>query len=178
MITKRTKLLLLSLAIVLLNSCMSFSDRSFNPVKREIRSQIPDLDLEKEFAVSIGPAMFNAFDAITVGSDFDFSSIDKVQIAVYEVDYSADLRELDVEKSLMARDPRLNWQTVVKVKKQGEFTWVVIGIDEGKNSIEAVSILVMEQNELVLINVNGELEEMIEFAFTPVQGHKGVFKST
>ena len=62
-------------------------------------AQLPGLDLRKEFAISIGPAMFNTIDAITIGSEFDFSSTDKVQVAVYEVAYTAGLSGLDVEKS-------------------------------------------------------------------------------
>ena len=171
--TSRLRAVLLILLLFFVTGCMSFSDRSFRPVKREISAQIPGLNLRKEFAVSIGSAMFNTIDAITIGSEFDFSSIDKVQVAVYEVAYSVDLTGLDVERSLMARDPALSWQTVVKVRKEGEYTWIAVGINEKKASIEAVSVLAMEQGELVLINVNGELEEMIEFAFNPVKGKRG-----
>jgi len=172
----RSKWVLLSLLLLLVNGCMSFSDRSFRPVIREISAQIPNLNLRKEFALSIGSVMFNVIDAITVGSDFDFSSIDKVQIAVYEVGFSADLRKLNVEKALMARDPSLSWQTVIKIREEREYTWIVMGINENRASIEAVSILVMGQGELVLINLNGDLEKIIEFAFEPVKGKKGVIK--
>lgn len=165
--------LALLLGLVLMTGCMSFSDRSFRPVKRDIAAQLPQLSLKKEFAMSIGSTMFNAIDFITIGSELDFSSIDKVQIAVYEAGNVNDLSELDVEQSLMARDPSLNWQTVVKVREFDEFTWVLMGLDQTGTRIEAVSILVMEQTELVLINVNGELEEMIEFAFDPVSGERG-----
>ena len=171
--TSRLKIVVLSLILLLISSCMSFSDRSFKPVKREIVAQLPGLDLRKEFAISIGPVMFNTIDAISIGSEFDFSSIHKVQVAVYEVAYTADLSGLDVERSLMARDPGLSWQTVVKVREDSQYTWIAVGINENKASIEAVSVLSMERGELVLINVNGDLEEMIEFAFNSVKGKRG-----
>lgn len=167
------KSLTLLLGLILMTGCMSFSDRSFRPVKRDIAAQLPELTLKKEFAVSIGSAMFNTIDFIAVGSDFDFSSIDKVQIAVYDADNIADLSNLNVEQSLMARNPELDWHTVVKVRDLDEFTWVLMGLDQTGTRIEAVSILVMEHTEMVLINVNGELQEMIEFAFEPVSGERG-----
>jgi len=58
----------------------------------------------------------------------------------------------------------------VKAREDRQFTWVALGINENKASIEAVSVLSMEQDELALINVNDDLEEMIEFAFNPVKG--------
>jgi hypothetical protein len=173
MINNYLKLMALFLMLIFTTGCVSFSDRSFRPVKRDIAAQLPELTLKKEFAMSMGSAMFNTIDFITIGSDFDFSSIDKVQIAVYEMKNTSDLRSLDVERSLMARNPDLNWQTVVKVRELDEYTWVMMGLNSDGNRIEALSILVMEQDELVLINVNGELEKMIEFAFEPIQGERG-----
>ena len=155
--------------------CMSFSDRSFRPVTEEITRQAPQLQLRKEFALSLGATLINTLDVLTIGSSFDFSDVDKVQLAVYEIPSDADLSEVDVEQSLRARDHTLTWETVVKVKEPHERTWVLIGIDERRQTIKAVSILSMEQGELVLLHVDGELEKMIEFAFDPVRGERGGF---
>lgn len=121
--------------------------------------------------------MLNTLDVFTVGSRFDFSDVDKVQVAVYGIPRTANLSQLDLERALRARDPTLTWETVVKIRKQRERTWVLVGVDEGRNSIEAVSVMVVEQGELVLINVDGELREMLEFAFEPVRGKRGAFSS-
>jgi hypothetical protein len=164
-----------AIAIGLTNGCMSFSDRGFAPVTDAIARQAPGLQLRKEFAVSIGSALINTLDLITVGSEFDFSKVDKVQVAVYEIALDSDLSGIDVEDSLRARDRTLTWETVVKVKETSERTWVLIGINEQFQSIEAVSVFSMEQGELVLIHVDGELQQMIEFAFDPVRGDPGSF---
>ena len=167
--TRQITQALLVVTLGFTTGCMSLSDRSFTPVMQEIATQLPELEMRKEFAMSIGSAMFNAIDVIAIGSEFDFSAVDKMQIAVYEVAYGADLSELDVEKSLMARDPTLSWQTVVKVREEDESTWVMVAVNETRNTIEAVSIMVLEQGELVLINVTGELQDMIEFALNPAR---------
>lgn len=159
-----------------MTACMSFSDRSFRPVKNEISKQYPELKLEKDFAVSVGATMFNTIDLFAFGSEFDFSSIDKVQVAVYSVSHVTDLSNLNIEQSLMARDRKLNWQTVAKVREAGQFTWVLVGVNEGRQSIDGVTILVLERNELVMINVRGDLKEMIEFAMKPVKGERGAVR--
>jgi hypothetical protein len=173
-----TKLPLALLALMLAGlstGCMSFSDRAFRPVTDEIVRQAPQLQLRKEFAVSIGSALINTVNLLAVGSELNFSEVDKVQVAVYEIPYNSDLSRVDVEDSLRARDRSLTWETVVKVKETYERTWVLVGINEQRQSIEAVSVLNMEQGELVLIHVDGELQEMIEFAFEPVRGKRGGF---
>ena len=158
--------------------CMSFSDRDFAPVTDEIVRQAPQLQLRKEFAISIGSALINTVDVLAVGSEFDFSDVDKVQVAVYEIPFDSDLSQFDVEDSLRARDRSLTWETVVKVKESFERTWVLVGINEQRQSIEAVSVLNLELGELVLIHVDGELEQMIKFAFDPVRGERGAFTSS
>jgi len=163
------------MAIGLSTGCMSFSDRDFSPVTSEIARQAPQLQMRKEFAISIGSALINTVDLLAFRSDFDFSDVDKVQVAVYEIPFDSDLSKVDVEDSLRARDRSLTWETVVKVKKSWERTWVLVGINEQRQSIEAVSVLNMEQGEMVLIHVDGELEHMIEFAFDPVRGERGAF---
>lgn len=175
MVTRLSLSGLALMAVGLCSGCMSFSDRAFRPVTDEIVRQSPGLELRKEFAVSIGSALINTVDLLAVRSDLDFSEVDKVQVAVYEIPFSSDLSRIDVEDSLRARDRSLTWETVVKVRETFQRTWVLIGINEKRQSIEAVSVLNMEQDELVLIHVDGELEKMIEFAFEPVRGERGAF---
>ena len=113
-----------TLLIGLSTGCMSFSDRGFRPVTEDMARQAPQLEMRKEFAISIGSALIN---------------------------------------------------TVVRAKESFERTWVLVGIDEHRQTIEAVSVLNLEQGELVPVHVDGELQEMIEFAFDPVRGERGAF---
>lgn len=45
------------------------------------------------------------------------------------------------------------------------------------NSLEAVTLFTLHNDELVLINIDGDLDQMIEFAMQPAHGHRGVVKS-
>jgi hypothetical protein len=164
------------LATVLLVSgtgCLSFSDRGFRPVTREISRQAPQMELRKEFAVSIGAGIINTLDLLAVGSEFDFSEVDKVQVAVYEIPHEVEFPEFDVAESLGARDPSLSWEIVVQARDEEERTWVLMGIDHQRQTVEAVSIMVLQRGELVLIHVDGGLQEMIEFAFRPARDRRG-----
>ena len=159
--------------LILLNGCMTFSDRGFAPVRAELSRQLPELELNKEFAISIGSAMFHSLDLIAIGSDIDFSDFDKVRVAVYNISFERTVETTGIERSLAAIDPSLTWDTVVNVRERNERTWVLVGYNEDRRDVEKVSVMVLEQDELVLIHVDGDMEEIIQFAFEPVRGRRG-----
>lgn len=163
----------LALASLLLTSCMSFSDRSFRPVTHALQRQLPGLELEKEFSIAVGGTWFNLLDVVAVGVDFDFSKVKRFQLAVYNVATPLDARTLEVERSLMARDPRLSWETVVRVRKEQQQTWIMVGLNEARQRIDAVSVLVLDNEELVLINASGDFQQMLAFAFNPIKDQPG-----
>jgi len=171
------KLLLLGLS--LLTACMSFSDESLRPVRDSITQQLPEITLEKEFAVSIGGGLFNFLDVITL-NEADLSELDHVQVAVYRVgstrgvfDFNEqDFNELNFEETVLAKDNDLHWETIVRVREEGEQVWVLVGMDLENNSMEAVTVFILGRDELVLINADGEFEELLEFALEPAGRHR------
>lgn len=186
MTTTMTKFLVrfltLVLAATLLTGCFSFSDRPFRPVRNEIVQQLPGISLEREMAFSIGSLMFDLIDLIAIGVDVDISKMTKAQVVVYTVNGLAEgntsFEDLDFERTLLAKDNSLSWETIVKVREPQEHIWVLVGMDERHNTLEAISVFALEQNELVLVNVNGNLGEMLEFAMQPARGHRGVMSTS
>lgn len=168
------KKLVLSLLVIQLTACMSFNDRSFRGTRNSIVAQLPEITLEKEFAVSIGNGLLNFLNVVTLDK-IDISDLDHVQVAVYNVDSGAtevNFNNLDFAETLQSRGKNLHWETIVKVREEGEQVWVLVGMDLQRNSLNAVSVFVLEQDELVLINVDGDLNRMIEFALQPASGHR------
>lgn len=168
------------LVLLTFTGCMSFSDRPLRPVRNSIDQQLPEIRLEKEFAVSIGGGLFTFLDLITF-NEADLSDLDKVQVAVYDVhplENSADFSEAIFEESLRAKNDGLHWDTVVKVRSEGEQVWVLMGMNLERNVLEAVSVFVLQQSELVLIHVDGDLNDLIEFAMGPARGYPGAVKSS
>ncbi len=164
------KIILSGLALLLLTSCMSFSDRELRPVRDSITAQLPDVTLKKEFAVSMGAGMFHLLDLVTF-NEADLSELDRVRVAVYEIETRrrdpVDLREVNFNNSFAARYPGLNWETIVRVNEQDERVWVLAGMNPRRQVLEAVSVIALEHNELVLVYVDGDFEDLIEFALEP-----------
>lgn len=173
------KNLLLFIVVAALTGCMSFSDRSMRPVKDSISQQLPEIILEKEFAVSIGGGIFNFLDIITL-NEADLSDMDRVQVAVYKIHSDGekvDFDSLNFEQTLLAKDDSLHWDTIVRVREKEEQVWILAGMDLEKNSLQAVAVFVLERDELVLINIDGDMDELLEYALQPARGHRGVYKS-
>jgi len=144
------------------------------PVRDSIEAQLPEIRLEKEFAVSMGGGMLNFLDNVTL-NEANFSELDHVDVAVYNVygrSGQVNLNKLDFEATLHAKDHRLTWETIVKVREQEERVWVLVGMDLERETLEAVAVFVFNQDGLVLINVDGNLHEMLEFAMQPATEHR------
>lgn len=171
---------LLSITVIaLLSNCMSFSDRAMRPVRNSISEQMPEIRLEKAMAVALGGGMFDFLDIITV-NEADLSEVDHLQVAVYQVyPRGGNTRFSDdvFQESLLAKDASLTWERIVKVREEDEQVWVYLGMDLDRQALDAVAVFVVGQDELVLINMDGDLHEMIQYAFGPARGHRGAYHS-
>ncbi len=58
------------------------------------------------------------------------------------------------------------------MRKEDEQVWVLVGMDLERDSLDAVSVFVLGNDELVLINVDGDLNRMIEFALRPASDQR------
>ena len=174
------RIIVLMAAALMLANCMSFSDRPMRPVRNAITEQMPDIRLEKEMAVAIGGGMFDFLDVINVDDDVDLSEVDHLQVAIYQVHpRNGDVNFSDevFHESLIAKDDSLTWERIVKVKEDDEQVWVFVGMNMRDEALEAVSVFVFERDELVLINMDGDLSEMLEYAFQPARGHRGAYNA-
>ena len=167
----------LSIAAVLLaclsiQSCMSFSEGELKEVRQAITRQVPELALKKEFAVSVGAGMFHFLDAVTF-NEADLSELDRVRVAVYSVQdrpgVADKMKHVDMERSLRESRPGLDWQTFIRVRDEDELVWVLAGMNLDRNSLEEMSVIVWERGELVLIDMDGDLEQLMEVAMGPAR---------
>lgn len=62
------------------------------------------------------------------------------------------------------------------MRDEEEQVWVLAGMNLDRNSLDAVTVFVLDKNELVLINVDGDLHELIDFALEPAVRHRGEIK--
>lgn len=168
------KNIILIVVLTQFTACMSFSDRSFRSTRNALTAQMPDIKLEKEFAVSVGSGMLNFINVLTL-DEANISDLDHVQVGVYNV-YAGgreiNFNDIDFSETLRSRGEHLAWETIVKVRDEGEQVWVIVGMDLERDTLDAVSVFVLEENELVMINVDGDLNRMIEFALQPASDHR------
>ncbi len=128
--------------------------------------------------IALGGGMFDFLDVITL-NEADLSDVDHLQVAVYQIHPrggNVDFTDAVFEESLMAKDASLHWERIVKVREDDEQVWVYVGMDLENNTLVAVSVFVLEQDELVLINMDGKLNDMLEYAMAPARGHRGAYK--
>jgi len=174
------KSIALTSLILCMSGCMSFTDRQFRPVRDSLAAQMPEIRLEKEVGIAMGGGIFDFLDIVTL-NEADLSEIDHLQVAVYSIHPrggSADFSDDTFLQSLAAKDSSLTWDRIVKVKEEHEQVWIYVGMNLSRNTLEALSVFVLEQDELVLINMDGDFNDMIEYAMAPARGHRGVYKSS
>ena len=175
---KKLLTLLILPGALLGTGCMSFSDRHFEPVRESLSRQLPEITLEREIGLSFGGGLFNLVDLVS--DEADFSAIDHLRVAVYKVHPAGSDRRFDdvvFGVSLLARDPGLTWERIVRVREEGEQVWVYAGMDLEADRLEALSVFVLERGELTLISVDGDLNGLLEYAMSPAQGRRGVYRA-
>jgi hypothetical protein len=79
------KKILLVIMPTQLAACMSFSDKPFRSTRNSIEQQVPNIRLEKEFAISLGNSMLSFLDVVSL-NEADISELDHVQVAVYNLE--------------------------------------------------------------------------------------------
>ncbi|MFK7865044.1 MAG: DUF4252 domain-containing protein [Pseudohongiellaceae bacterium] len=172
------KALMIMMAAAALSSCMSFSDRPLRPMKNAILAQNPELILEKEVAINVGKGLFSVLDAFAVG-DSDFSELDNVNVAIYNVSAAgagdkkgSSFSTESFARALQKTNKSLHWEQIVRVRDDGENLWVFAGMDLRRSELKAISVIVLEQDELVLISVDGDINEMMIYALESSHGHR------
>ena len=98
------KILILGV-LVQLTACMSFSDRSFRFTRNSIVEQVPEISLEKEFALSVGNGLLGFLNVVTL-DEANISDLNHVQVAVYNVaagGKKTDSKGLDFAETLRSR---------------------------------------------------------------------------
>jgi len=168
------KNILLVIVLTQFAACMSFSDRPFRSTRNSIEQQLPNIRLDKEFAISIGNSMLSFLDVVTL-NETDISELDHVQVAVYNVESGGqiiDFNDIDFSDTLRSRGENLHWETIVRVRDEGEQVWVLVGMDLARNSLDAVSVFVLKNSEMVMINVEGDFDRLIEFALQPASSSR------
>lgn len=151
-----------------LSACVSFNDDHFDSVEDSLRGQMPDISLEKEMAIGLGSGLFNLVELID-DSDVDLSRINHVKVAIYQVSPRPGQERFNdavFNAALHSQNARLSWERIVRVRQEDEQVWIFAGLNERRQILEALTVFVLEESELVLINMDGDLGELIDYALS------------
>lgn len=159
---------LISFFLVTLTGCIGVN-RQFSEVKNKIMGELGD-DYKTEFQFSVGSA------AITISSwfvdlaaDQDYiddmlREISSVQVGVYnrieDTKYKADLNTLNSIDGEMNKN---GWKYIVRTIDNDELTIIYISADP-EELLEKMYVINLSDEELVIIEVNGDLKKVISYA--------------
>lgn len=163
-----TLILSVSLLLLSLNGCISVN-RQFSEVKNKIIGELGN-DYRTEFQFSVGSA------AITISSWFvDLAAneeyidemmreISSVQVGVYNRVEGSDAKaNFGTLKSIDEEMHNKGWKYIVRSVDNEELTAIYLSDDPGE-VLNKMYIINLSDEELVIIEVNGDLKKVISYA--------------
>lgn len=170
--TMKTKsiiiLIAVSLFFVTLTGCIGVN-RQFAEVKNKIMGEFGDKYIT-EFQFSVGPALIHVSSLfVDLAADQDYiddmlREISSVQVGVYnkigDSEHSPDLSMLNSIDDEMSNN---GWKYIVRTLERDELTTIYISADP-EELLEKMYVINLNDEELVIIEVNGDLKKVISYA--------------
>lgn len=160
--TAMKRLLPLLLCLPLLTGC--FYSREMVGTKRAIERELPDVELDREVTLSVGPLALR-FTRFVTGFVRDedaqmarayLRDISRVKVGVYDVAYLPTLDDFDPMRLRRFRD---DWEVAVKVREDDQFVWVLYRPE--RDTVRDLYVLVLSEDELVMARVKGHLNRLV-----------------
>ncbi len=151
----------------------------FLNTKKLILEEIGPVDVKTEFQLQIGPGMISlgCFTVSFTNKKDEvlkyLKDIKNVQIGVYNL-YDVDRkRPIAIPGKIGRKLAQNGYEPMVKVKERDSAVWVMTKM-KGKR-IESLYVIALDRSELVLVEVQGRLERLIEKAIHEHGLHKKEF---
>ena len=151
---------------LLLSGCVV--SREISQVRNDIEDEFPGARFDKQVVLSIGPGLFRTLGWIArQANDEDayraaeyISEMRRVKVGVYRTEHLPDGGTPDLDS--LRRFERNGWMTAAKVHDDDEHVWVMYR--ERYNEIRDMFILVLDSSDLVIVRVEGDLNDIVERA--------------
>ena len=165
--TRVISLVLISLlCISFLPGCV-FVSADFRQTRNIILDEIGPADVDTEVQLRVGPGLMS-FTSLLVGfADVEeeavtyLQDIKNVQVGVYKLDMDH-RRRITIPEKISSKMARKGYTPMVKTKSSDEAVWVLTKM-KGKR-LDALYVIAVDRSELVLVEVRGRLERLIEKA--------------
>ena len=160
-------LLVFILCICFLPGCL-FVSQNFKNTRNLILDELGPVSVDTEVQIRVGPGMlsFGGFVASFTDADQNALSylrdIRNVEVGVYNLQRKTEGNAFSMPKKVRKSLAKNGYEPMVRTRDRGEETWVMTKMR--KNRLEAIYVIVIEQEELVLVEVRGRLERVVEKA--------------
>lgn len=165
MIKRNTILVPLLLVLFMLPMTGCFYSREIVQTRRDIERQYPDAEFDQVIVMNMGPGMLHTMGWIAgwvpeeeaqMAVDY-LSEIKRVKVGVYETHYLPELDDVDLPQ--LERFRKEGWEVAVKVREDDEMVWVLY--KEQRDHIRDMYVMVLSEDELVLVRVEGYLDRLV-----------------
>jgi len=170
--------LLICLTACLLPGCV-FISRDFRFTKELIISELGEAEVETEFQLQVGSGLLSLGKFAASVADVDRNTMEylrdirNVQVGVYKL-YDIDRNKpLKIPDRIAKNLARKGYEPIIKTKEKNSATWIFTKM-RGKR-LESLYVISLEQHELVLVEVKGRLERILQKAIREKGLEKGKF---
>jgi len=160
-------LLIACLASCFLSGCVLVS-ADFRQTKDLILDELGPADIDTEFQLQIGPGMISLGEIAVSFSPAKneaipfLRDIKNIQVGVYKLHQLRQDRPMAIPDQVAKKLARKGYEPLVKVKEITNSVWVMTKI-RGKH-LESLYVISLNSREVVLVEVQGRLERLIEKA--------------
>ncbi|MCC7264182.1 MAG: DUF4252 domain-containing protein [Candidatus Latescibacteria bacterium] len=150
------------LVAVLCSGC--FRAAELARMQREIEQELPEIGFEKEVELGLGPLSMWCIRSLCLLAPNSgeargyLGEVDQVQVVAYRTLTSPSLASFQLPPRLQHTLKDQGWELVIKSREKGEITWVFCRVHH--QAICGLYVVSLDPEELVLVRVDGNLEQM------------------
>ena len=162
---KYTLIFLFGAILLICNGCLTSNE--FNYIERTIKKESHPVKVRTNFKFSFGPISLSTVRKFVNFTDEGkkankyLTEIDNVQVGVYEIQ-TDQLYHLKIPYNVEQKLNNLGWQMFVRVKGKDEH--VNLFYKQINEQLSSLYVIVLEDEELVIVEVKGKLDALIEQA--------------
>lgn len=154
------------LGLTLLSGCLWAPE--LDRIKRDIESQLPGANFNKEIAFSLGPLTLGLARLIvnfipeTEEARPYLKYVRNVKVAIYEADNIPSDHPIRLPGELKKLLEDKKWELAVKTNEGGDATWILYK-SEGEK-VKGLFVVTLSDDELVIVQATGNLDRLFEKA--------------
>lgn len=140
-----------------------FFSREIANTRRDIESAYPDVHLEKQIVLNLGPMSLRTvrwMARLVPDDESDMAArylrdVRRVKVGVFRAERPEMVEEMDIRRLGFERE----WEVAVRMRREGESVWVMYREDD--LTVNDLYFVVLDDEDLVIARVHGRLERLL-----------------